>query len=598
MCIKQAIPQNIVNIIEKDRDGRYLLKSGKINDKYINNKIVDINSSLEISIDHSNLISSISNTYYEKLPENISKKITALTLIMKGRNDVLKKINEVLTSYDYETFKKDKSKYDQYINSLQTLAQTLYQIEKLDYRIEDEALKYENSEDRYDGVYKAANLVLNDLKNEVTKFTTENGVYIQFGCWLYTSQPPIPLHIAGFDAIEPKEYYEVERWKFLPTEDQIEKFQEIQKLSKENRDNGLEILKTSLQNQLDVIKTFGYLKLERLIDGINAEIQSLQKQLGASIDPSLLNVINDTKKFIATTQIFIKDIKVRFDYYQTITSIKEANLDSLVKHIKCDIDFLTNKDGLSILQEAKKLSKQIGSIPSAALTTAKNFQQLLDSLSKNYEERFELVMKNADTKITELLYGRKIDIAALEFGEDVYKLALTDVPLSSELDLLTTGYRENGDRLAFKLTVNSAKNKSQNILETREIYLYQVLPHVTTTVGVIFADPLAKTSISTKFQMAPYYNLLFKGLFDQNLKRKSVVYNRMFDGGWGLHVSAPDFNKDDVPEIGLGIVISLLHDYLQTGFAFNVCTGDPYWFIGIRIPIPSYNFTQTSNASK
>ena len=124
--------------------------------------------------------------------------------------------------------------------------------------------------------------------------------------------------------------------------------------------------------------------------------------------------------------------------------------------------------------------------------------------------------------------------------------------------------------------------------------MFKVLPHIITTVGVIFADPLANNAVQTQFQMAPAYNVIFKGFCDQGCRRKSVIYNRLFDWGVGLHISAPDFDKDDVPEIAAGVVISSLHDYLQGGFAFNLFTGDPFWFFGLRFPIPSFNMSASS----
>lgn len=54
-------------------------------------------------------------------------------------------------------------------------------------------------------------------------------------------------------------------------------------------------------------------------------------------------------------------------------------------------------------------------------------------------------------------------------------------------------------------------------------------------------------------------------------------------------MSAPDFDADDVPELGVGVVASLLHDYVQSGIAINVFTGDPYWFFGLKLPVPSFN---------
>jgi hypothetical protein len=221
-----------------------------------------------------------------------------------------------------------------------------------------------------------------------------------------------------------------------------------------------------------------------------------------------------------------------------------------------------------------------------------NFKKLEEEFNSGYKSFEALARKKA----SEIIYGVQLDIAALEFGEEVYKLTLSDLPASVELDLINTGIRSDGDRLVLKMIVADKNSMQSRTLESREIYLFRILPHVITTVGVVFADPLAETEIQAQFQMAPSFNFLFKGLGDQKCRRKSVAYNRLFDWGIGLHLAAPDFDKDDVPEIAAGVVVSTLHDYLQGGFAFNIFTGDPYWFFGLRFPIPSFNIGASSQA--
>ena len=238
--------------------------------------------------------------------------------------------------------------------------------------------------------------------------------------------------------------------------------------------------------------------------------------------------------------------------------------------------------------------KQLSGLSSEVLNSAKNIQEQFIELRDEYVSGFKSFASFVKKGAEELITGRELDIAALEFGNDVYKLTLSDLPVSVELDLVNTGVRTDGDRLALKMTVSDRSSVQPVVLESRELYLFRVLPHIVTTVGVIFADPLANTAIQTQFQMAPSFNILFKGIGDQGCRRKSVIYNRLLDWGIGLNISAPDFNHDDVPEMTAGIVISGLHDYLQSGFGFNVFTGDPFWFFGLRFPVPSFNISTST----
>lgn len=150
--------------------------------------------------------------------------------------------------------------------------------------------------------------------------------------------------------------------------------------------------------------------------------------------------------------------------------------------------------------------------------------------------------------------------------------------------------REARDVVHLKLQVANADGKLL-LEEKRNVTLYRIIPHIQSTVGVIFAHPLSETSISKEFQMAPHYNVLFKGIFgtSQKWKRRSGLPNTLLDLNFGLHVSSPDFDKDDVPEIGLGISGSFLKDYLQFGWAYNLFHGTPYLFLGVRLPFGALN---------
>ena len=593
----QITAQDILTIVERDRDGKYRDKNNpdSIKEGYINNKIVDINSILDIQLDRTVLNSKVGELYKERMPDELSEKISKLALALKNRNRTLTQIEEVVKSYDYEKFNADTAAYKEYIDTLAKISSELVDITNIDVRIENEYFKVAGDPDKmYSGVFEAAEKVLVDLENELEQFAKESGVRIQFGGWLVTKDKNVPIHFQGFDDIAPQSPYEVERWQFIPTKDQLDEIQAIKQLSKDNVDKGLNILKETAQNQLEALQEFGKINLQQLIQDLeNLEAEG-KKKLGENINPELKKTIESVISLKLTIADFVKDIDQRLDYYRHISFVNSFDLIGFLDHAKADIEFITSDDSFIILTNLKTIKDQVKGLGTAVIAQKDTIAELLNDFYLKYEAKVNYLKSFAEKNIDEFIYGRELDMAALEFGNDVHKLSLNDLPDHVELDLIYTGVRTDGDRLALKMTVSDRETVQPLLLTSREIYMFKVLPHIITTVGVIFADPLANNAVQTQFQMAPAYNVIFKGLGDQGRRRKSVIYNRLFDWGVGLHISAPDFDKDDVPEIAAGVVISSLHDYLQGGFAFNLFTGDPFWFFGLRFPIPSFNMSASS----
>ena len=64
-----------------------------------------------------------------------------------------------------------------------------------------------------------------------------------------------------------------------------------------------------------------------------------------------------------------------------------------------------------------------------------------------------------------------------------------------------------------------------------------------------------------------------------------MARNSFWNLGIGLSVAAVDFDKDDVPELGLGLTTSAFADLLQAGVGYNVFLDRAYWFFGVRLPV-------------
>ena len=70
----------------------------------------------------------------------------------------------------------------------------------------------------------------------------------------------------------------------------------------------------------------------------------------------------------------------------------------------------------------------------------------------------------------------------------------------------------------------------------------------------------------------------------------------LLEPGFGLNLAALDFNHDDAQELGVGLGVSAIRDFLTFGYGYNVTQGVRYWFFGLRLPVPgiSVNGTRTT----
>lgn len=578
----------VIKIGERDQDGKSIDKeTGEIKEAYINNKIVDINSILDITLDKTILISKTSKN--AKFPVEISEKVTKISEALKKRKETLQVIDSIIRLYSFDALVNDEEATKKYFSALGTAVKRVDDIARIDPRINDKALDYD---DFYTSVYFAAEDVLNELTQEVEKIASENGVYVQFGGWIVVGGKQTALNIPGFDEIKPQEAFEVDRWQMLPSPKQLAELKELQKIAKENEGKEDEILKNIAKNHLDQLRTILDTKIRAIQNRIDEEIEKIKDLDNAAqirFD-TLVGEINEVKRMIKD---FKQDLNLRKEYYTAMVSNEETVvLSEFLSKMETDIKEMKSR-GKLLLDKVNSVSVTITAIGGELGATIQQIKMEFEDLKDTYTNIYNTIKSTISDQFKAFLYGEKLNFAALKYSAEVYKFTLDKLPEATSFDLINSGVRKDGDQLAFKLEVSGKDGVIYS--ENRKVFMFRVLPHIEGTVGVIFADPLANTAVQTQFQLAPYYNVIFKGFLDRRARRKSITYNRIFDWGIGLHVSAPDFDGDDVPELGTGIVISGLNDYVQTGIAINVFTGDPYWFFGLRLPVPTFNIGASPN---
>ena len=571
----------VISIGEKDRDGNWKTPTGTMREEYINHNIVDINSTLKISLNYDSIVNAAG--VEAGLPAELADKLDKVHTALKDRKRTLQRLNELADSFDYELFTKDTAAYNTYISDLQKEASVVIDLLKIDSRITPIMLGIE-SDEKYVKYYTATEQVLNAIRAEINSSLDSKGVYVQFGAWLVRKSGNVPLHLDGFDEIALQQRYEVERWQIIPTAEQIKQLQQVQQYAKENRDAGIALFKKMAQNQIDLFRKIVEEEATNRLNSLKTELDKIIPGPTAQVKP----VLERAKGLQDKITIFITTTKSMIKKYESV-NLSNPDIAQLALNITADTRYFI-AELTTIQTDTKQLISAISELRSAVKPYVAQLEILLTSTTNDFLTDVLKQLGISDTfSVRNAAEGMKVDVAALQFGKEVFQLSLSQMKTSTELDLADTGVRDEGDVIVFKFLLKTQDGVKSLIEENRRIYLFKVLPHIIGTVGIVFTHPFTSTAIQADFQIAPYYNVLFKGFIDRNRRRKSVSYNQIFDWSVGLHLSAPDYDKDDVPELGAGLVISGLHDYLQTGVAYNLFTGDPYWFFGLRIPLPTFN---------
>ncbi len=570
---KILLAQSVLKVTEMDESKRYLNK-GTVKNEFLNSSLVDINSTLKIEINKTELLKYITDKGGSAMPEKTNEAIVFLTEVLQQQSRVITQFKQALQSYDPSDAAQVK-RFNDTMQSFGRFARTLFRKDPQTKRYHD-LLPAETG--LAEGIFIAVNKRLVDLQAELLETNTDKKISIQLGAWIHTKSGITPIHLPGYDELPEQGYYSVDRWQIMPTEDQLKQLQQLQNYARENRDNGLAVISGVLQKTTDQLtETIGsFIKnnLDSIQSGFNAIKQDIQSP---AIQTKIEILIRDYKDLVA-------ELQPKINVYNSLLSAKPPRIEMLSSQILQDAGFFIQ--GTSLLSaDLKAIINEIELLSVSAKAKAEKLKTLL-------REKINALPNDlVPPEIRGLIEGYKFDIASLEFSDKVLKLSLNDIPIEANLDLGTTGRRTEGDRILIKLNLVNETGKPRTI-DTRDISMFQLAVHTQGTVGVIFAHPTETTAITKQFQMAPYYNLLFKSVWPwtEAYHRRSVMNNSFWDFSWGLHLSTPDFNKDDVPELGVGIVISGIKDILQIGFAHNIFENKPYWFFGIRLPVPSMNF--------
>jgi hypothetical protein len=567
-----ARAQQVLKVAEMDDAKKHVLKKNEFTDS----SLVDINSTLQIHINKAELKKIVGEKSDQAMPAQTITAIAFLTTVLQQQNKVLNEFKRNIQSYNPSDTAEIR-KFNERMQVIGEFATTVFIKDPTTFNY------YINLDPKktglVEGIFIAAGKRLDDLQAELVEFKSGKKSTLQLGVWIHTKAGKTPIHLKGYDELPEQGYYSVERWQIMPTKEQLDQLHQLQSFAQANKETGLDVISIFLQKTVNQFKdNFAKLAKDDLAE-IQSAFNGIKIEVQSSAIPAKIETL--TKNYTS----LLNTLQTKIDQYQLWFSTKPLpSVIMLGSQLKQDNDFLIEKISV-LLGNLNAVIAEIEALPVSIRTKA---EALRDLVKHKVDGMIKAIVPPG---IEPLIEGYKFDAASLEYSDKVFKLSINDAPVTTKLDLGTTGKREEGDKILIKLSV-ADENGSSVIDEAKEITMYSLAPHLQGTVGVIFAHPTTTTNISKQFQMAPYYNLLFKSVWPWTEKyhRRSVMNNSFWDFSWGLHVSTPDFNKDDVPELGVGIVVSGIKDILQIGFAHNIFENKPYWFFGIRLPVPSMNF--------
>ena len=437
-------------------------------------------------------------------------------------------------------------------------------------------------------LFEAAADYAGQLPKTIDEALQKEGAYVQLGAWIIQDGQDRPLHLRGFDRYPEGDFFVVDRWTLLPlNEEQKRQLKNMESAAREVNKSGIEALLKIDTVAHGAVGDF-LDRARHCLERIETELASLKVAVAEETE-SIRNLVVEARAEQLRYMSYVVSLK---DKYGGESSAVFSSGAALLESTHADLVGFQQRTKSFISGQAQfliELRTEVGtSTLGGSLTKA-------EKVIETCLEELDDVVANFTGDLSELLKGsllsQEINTAVLEFGEEVLKLTLDKVPQSTELNLKRAGMRKAKDVVILKLAAGSAKRQRQ-ILEERRLDLYRVLTHIEMSIGMIFADPTGTTGVQNRFQAGPSYSILLKGFGN-----REATYNRLLTLGFGLNVSALDFDKDDTPELGIAVVGSAFRDYLQVGYGYNVNEDVGYWFFGLRLPLPTFTLPSDQSPS-
>jgi len=437
-------------------------------------------------------------------------------------------------------------------------------------------------------LFETAAAYADELKQTVDEALQEEGAYVQLGAWIVQDGQDRPLHLPGFDQYPEGDFFVVDQWTLLPlSEEQKQQLVELEAAAKVINEEGIgELVKVRNVANGAIVDFLD--RAQGSVDRIERALESFRGAVEAEAT-SIRSVLDKARTAQQEYTAYVRSLK---DRYAGQSARRFSSGAALLESTHNDLVELQHKTQGFVSGQIKYIAE----VRSAVNASMSNMNVALAEVERVLQEcRQELQNNVTDVagQLSDLMgavrLSQQINTAVLDFGKEVLKHTLDQIPENTKLDLKRAGARHAGDVVVLKLAAGSAQRQRQ-VLEERRLDLYRVLPHIQMAVGMIFADPSERTQVENRFQAAPSYSILLKGF-----GKRGITYNQLLRPGFGVNVSALDFDKDDTPELGIALVGSVFRDYFQVGYGYNVNEDAGYWFFGLRLPLATFTLPRPEN---
>jgi hypothetical protein len=557
--------------------------------------IVDINSSLLITFDIEKIKDEALNR--TGIPVKIpTEKIAAMLELLKMQQEMITWFNAITPEMPREERIKALNEFS--IKTLELLSFVTDNYEETDpFYQKVNTIFGQGTEEDYSDFYIALEAELNRLNDEISAKLEEKKVFFQFGGYLrQLDNVTRPIHIPQFDTYEAGEFFEVPRFVTAISQEEQQLFDQYQKTAEAYRNDVKGLLKNLSEEIIGQIDT--------LLNELNQELQAEINQLIAAqqeIQQANAALAEQIKTSVDTISMGVSGLRSQLSELKlAATNFESANyLSALLTAVNGTIEQAKQIKNL-LESEALLLQSSLQTLGTEFTEIAQNVTVTLDSATQKTTAFIEVLEGTFKNKVNKISQSRIFEqkVALEEFGEEVHQIKLDNIPASTQLDLRTTGFRREGDDVVLRARIGTETEAPGGqacgncTLYEQTFVMHQVLFHAIIRASLIYAT---KTSggfenADNDFQLAPSFSLLVK-----KGSRKRAFVTKYIDPGLGINIATLDFDNNNVPEVGIGLVGSAVNDFLQIGIGRNMALDDYYWFFGLRIPFLGLSLPKTQN---
>jgi len=580
-----AAEPSVLALTEQDENGKRLAIERSFG------TVVDVNSRVGIAIDADGLRRQVLGLAgeSERLGELLDKAAALRQMADTGREG-LPALGAALAEWGASA--KDKPAVDALQAALKGVAQPAVDIAKskdaelgrrLDAAFERLLLSAEGRVSivaQYALYFETAADYAAELGRQLDAALEQDGVAVRLGAWLLHQEGERALHLPGFDAYPEGELVRIERWSLALTDGQKQEFERMRQLAgRFETDGAPALLDFARDTGQAILGTVGEPpacldQVRRTVDAAGERLEDKVRLVETQVE-RMKDALSSFRQLAANLRARYAQARLQGDPIALIDGLDgdinaaRAAAGELVAAAEALVD------GLNVLIVEGELRQAVAE---AAGEIKDEARSCADAVKGQVRQGLDLLAQSVGVT----LGSDRINRGVLEFGEEVFALSLDRVPEETTLDIRRAGARAERDKLLIRLG-GAGRQTDFKTLEEHELVLQRSLTHLELVVGAVFADPQAQTAVQRRFQLAPAYNILFKGFGSRSPSLLNV-----WDPGLGFNIAALDFDKDDTPELGVGLVASFVRDYVQLGYGYNLNDDTPYWFVGLRFPaVPS-----------